>query len=217
MNTRAVARWLRKKSAAWVLQLSEERKVHGVRVVVTCEDFRLDEDYVFQRMQEALDLLATYAPHFLRRMQHDLDLIWVRRHPMTRASYDGRLRACILDLPFFVANPEFTPAQVAASIVHEATHARLARAGVSYHEYRRDRVERICRKAELKFGKRIPDGGPVVERARSALSDDAQPYLSDHELREMHLRAAELRWEELRLPRWLKSLLGRIRKRNRAA
>ena len=67
-------------------------------------------------------------------------------------------------------NPRHTLAEIAASIVHEATHARIAaRCGPLPQSYRA-REERLCRQAELEFGLAMPGGAVVVERARQALS-----------------------------------------------
>ena len=41
----------------------------------------------------------------------------------------------------FLANPETSVEMIASTIVHEATHAKLERLGVSYAEDRRARIE----------------------------------------------------------------------------
>jgi hypothetical protein len=70
-------------------------------------------------------------------------------------------------------NPAHSLAGIAASIVHEATHARIASRCGPLPASVRPREERLCRRAELEFGLAIADT-TVVERARRslALSDD---------------------------------------------
>ena len=59
--------------------------------------------------------------------------------------------------------------EIAASISHEATHARIATRCGHLPEQQRAREERLCRKAELEFGLAVPNGEVVVERACEAL------------------------------------------------
>jgi hypothetical protein len=147
--------------------MEEQHRLHGlpVRIVNTRPD--IDSAQVLARVAQALDLIATYAPRHLRHMQEDLAGIVVRRFPC-RGAFFHQERECLVELTFTV-NSRHTLAEIAASIVHEATHARIAaRCGTLPNE-QRAREERLCRKAELEFGLAIPDGAVVVERARGAL------------------------------------------------
>ena len=85
-----------------------------------------------------------------------------------RGAFFPQTRECLVELTFTV-NPAHTLPEVAASIVHEATHARIAARCGTLPETLRPREERICRRAELDFGTMLPDGAVVVERARRAL------------------------------------------------
>jgi hypothetical protein len=123
---------------------------------------------VLQRLADALDLIATYAPRRFRRMHQDLAGLVVRRFPC-RGAYFPRERECLVELTFIV-NPCHTLEEIASSIVHEATHARIARMSGSLPQEQRAREERLCREAELEFGLGLPDGAGVVERARWALA-----------------------------------------------
>ena len=73
---------------------------------------------------------------------------------------------CAVELTF-VVNPTFNLAQVAATILHEAMHARLHTLGLALDDS--PRQERFCRRAEIEFGALVPGGEPVVQRARDAL------------------------------------------------
>jgi hypothetical protein len=81
-------------------------------------------------------------------------------------------------------NPRHSLAEIAASIVHEATHARIAAMCGPLPQHQRAREERLCRAAELEFGLAIPDGAVVVERARAALA------MADRDV------APEVDWEQ---------------------
>jgi hypothetical protein len=141
--------------------------VHGLAVEIENSRQDIDTRLVLDRLTRALDLIATHAPRRLRRMQHDVAGIVVRRFPC-RGAFFHRERECLVELTFTV-NPRHDLAEIAASIVHEATHARLAAMRGPLPDHQRAREERLCRKAELEFGLAIPDGNQVVDRARMAL------------------------------------------------
>lgn len=148
--------------------MTEEHRVRGLRVRIESTRPDIDAAEVLARLGRALDLIATYAPPRFRRMQQDLAGIVVRRFAC-RGAFFPQERECLVELTFAV-NPRHSLAEIAASMVHEATHARLAAMCGPLPQHHRAREERMCRKAELEFGLAIPDGGVVVERARAALA-----------------------------------------------
>ena len=148
--------------------LTERRQIRGMRVSILNTRRDIATRDVIERLTGALDLIATYAPRRFRRLQQDFSGIMVRRFPCRGAFFHGS-RECLVELTFTV-NPRHTLAEIAASIVHEATHARVARMCDPLPAEQRPREERLCRKAELEFGLALPDGAVVVERARSSLT-----------------------------------------------
>ncbi|HEX2249248.1 MAG TPA: hypothetical protein VHH32_02815 [Gemmatimonadales bacterium] len=128
----------------------------------------IDSAQVLARLGQALDLIATYAPHRFRRMRRDLAGIVVQRFPC-RGAFFPQTSECLVELTFTV-NPQHTIAEIAASMVHEGIHARIARMCGTLPEAQRAREERLCRRAELEFGRLLPDGEVVIERARQALA-----------------------------------------------
>ena len=156
--------------------VTESRLVHGVRVDVVNTRPDIDTERVFRRAESVLALVQRYQPWRFAHLGRDLDGIVVRRFP-SRGAYFSETRSCLLELTF-MANEQFSDAQVAACLVHEGTHARLdhlaSRFGVTSFSEAPARHERICRRAELSFGLVVPDGAPVVERALAslALTDD---------------------------------------------
>jgi hypothetical protein len=145
----------------------EQHWIGGLRVRIENTRPDIDSADVLCRLGQALDLIATYAPRRLRRMEQDFAGIVVRRFPC-RGAFFHQERECLVELTFTV-NPRHRLAEIAASIVHEATHARVAAMCGPLPDHHRPREERLCRKAELEFGLAIPDGRVVVERARTAL------------------------------------------------
>lgn len=146
---------------------AQQREIHGlpVRIVNTRPD--IQNEQVVQRLSAALDLVATYAPRCYRRLGTDLAGFVVERFAC-RGAFFPMSRECLVELTFTV-NPEVSLPEIAASIVHEATHARVAH-WCSSPPPHRGREERLCRRAELDFGLALPDGAAVVQRARAALA-----------------------------------------------
>jgi hypothetical protein len=138
----------------------------GVRLTNTRPD--IDSRDVLDRLAGALDLIALHAPRRFSRLRQDIRRFVVHRFPC-RGAFFPQTGECLVELTFTV-NPRHTLAEIAASIVHEATHARIAARFGALPRSCRAREERLCRQAELEFGLAFPEGATVVERARQALS-----------------------------------------------
>ena len=146
----------------------EHRLVHGlpVRILNTRPEIRTEQ--VVERLTAALDLIARYAPRRYRRLRQDVSGFLVQRFAC-RGAFFPDSRECLVELTFTV-NPRHGLPEIAASIVHEATHARVARICRTRPPDRPAREERLCRRAELELGLALPDGVVVVQRARDALA-----------------------------------------------
>ena len=158
-----------------MLPTVETYLVRGFRVVVENTRPDIATGDVLDRLDDALALIDRYDAWRLRHLLRDLAYFRVARFPC-RGAYFPDERACLTELTF-LARRDITAAPVAASIVHEGTHARLHRRGCAGRTRDLAREERICRRAELDFGLALPQelGGPVVARAAAALaSSDAE-------------------------------------------
>ena len=157
--------WVRKR-------FSEKLEIEGFHVVL--ENWRrdIDSEDVLARFRESLALLEQVQPWRVAHMRRDVLHFWIVRQPV-RGMYLPSQRVVMTELTF-LARRDISPAVVAASILHEATHARIHGMRLRPESWNRDREERICRRAELEFGRALPssDGRPVIERAELSL---AQP------------------------------------------
>ena len=144
------------------------RVIHEIPTRIANSRPDIDVEQVVQRLGAAVDLVARYAPRNYRRLREDVAGFVVERFPC-RGAFFPDSGECLVELTFTV-NPRHSLGEIAASIVHEATHARLARRCGSLPPGRRAREERLCRMAELQFGLALPDGDVVVERARASLA-----------------------------------------------
>lgn len=148
---------------------SSVHEVRGFRVVVENTRPDIATADVLERLEEALGLIATYQPWRLAHLRRDLEEFWVIRYAC-RGAYFPADRACLTELTF-LNRRDITAAPVASSIVHEGIHARVHAMGVSPESRDLAREERLCRRAELEFGRALPPelGAPVVARASESL------------------------------------------------
>lgn len=150
--------------------MPHEPAVFSVRdfdVVVDNQRADIRTDDVLQRLHDALGLIERYQPWRLRHLHEDLRYFLVIRYPC-RGAYFPAERACMTELTF-LARTDITAAPVASSVVHEGMHARVHMMGVGARDPARE--ERLCRRAELDFGRALPPelGAPVIERAVASL------------------------------------------------
>lgn len=143
---------------------SPHYEVRGISVVVDNTRPDIDTADVLARLDRTLALIETHVPHHFRHLKRDFAYIVVQRFAC-RGAYFHEQRACLVELTFTV-NPDFSDAEVAATILHEAMHARLHQLGFPLEMEDRARQERFCRRAEIEFGLLAPNGNRVVERAQ---------------------------------------------------
>ena len=152
--------------------------VRGIPVVVNNTRPDIDTNDVLARLDRTLALIQRYVPHHFRHLQRDFAYILVERFAC-RGAYFHEQKACLVELTFSV-NPAFSDAEVGATILHEAMHARLDNLGFPLEMADRARQERFCRRAEIEFGELVPGGERVVQRARFTLAqsdEDVAPII----------------------------------------
>ncbi len=139
-------------------------EVRGIPVVINNTRRDIKTADVLARLERTLALIERFVPHHFRHLKRDFAYIIVERFAC-RGAYFHERRACLVELTFSV-NPDFSDAEVAATILHEAMHARLHQLGFPLEMEDRARQERFCRRAEIEFGLLVPNGERVVERAQ---------------------------------------------------
>src|SRR5207248_2386054 len=157
-------------------------EVLGIRVLVENTRPDIETRDIIARLEASLGLIQEYVPHHFRHLQRHVNHIIVKRFAC-RGAYFYRERACLVELTFSVKK-EFSDAEVAATILHEAMHARLHALGFPLEMEDRARQERFCRRAEIEFGELVPNGQKIVDRAQwsAALSDEEVAPEIDPEL-----------------------------------
>jgi hypothetical protein len=171
-------------------------EVRGIPVVVHNTRADINTEDVVARLERTLALIERHVPHHFRHLKRDFSYVVVQRFAC-RGAYFHEQRACLVELTFTV-NPDFSDAEVAATILHEAMHARLHELGFPLEMEDRARQERFCRRAEIEFGQLVPGGDRVVERASWTveLSDEEvapviDPNLAAQRIAEVDRQAAD--------------------------
>jgi len=188
-----------------LLRLSSTRSADGVLIATDAGE----TEAVLERVGAAIALIKARDPLRHRRMTRDLDRVWVRLLPGVSGSYRHSIRTCQLDTRFVLAETT-SVAVIAATILHEATHARLMACGFDYAEGRRQRIEAICLRREIAFARTLPDGREVRERAEWALEAPAATW-ADESLARLGHDDTESQMRHLRFPPWLMRCLLAVR------
>jgi hypothetical protein len=188
------------------LALFNVRPVEGLRVAT----FKDEPKCTDQLIEEALKLIRTYDPARFARILMDMPGgLHVSPLAGDYAQFNLTRLSCELNSRCFreVRDPE----RLAAIIVHEATHARLSKIGIGYHEPVRLRIEAICLRREIAFGRKLPNGEACAREAQQALSS---LLVSDYTDSSFALRAARHRVRIMRtlrkkgVPNWSIRMLG---------
>jgi hypothetical protein len=176
---------LLRKLSAWTPPPEQElHEICGFQVVVENSRADIETHAVLERLAEALSLIERYQPHRYWHLKRDLSHIWIVRFPC-RGAYFPHNRSCLTELTF-LARRDISAAVVASSVLHEGVHARVAQFrrhfGAMKNADDPAREERLCRKAEVSFGRALPWelGAPVIERALQTLSladEDVAPVI----------------------------------------
>jgi len=172
-----------------------QRNLQGF--VLACVTVGGDCETFFTKCSEALALMRTVAPRRFHRMQRDVRIVGLSSRGASY--YERLLKAIFLDVDVLKSD---VPA-IAATIVHEATHARLHRSRVRAYSAERDRHERICIAAEIDFASRLPDSADLVARLRRSAEN---PWWNEAGRRAQITRVVERH----HLPSWLERLLVRF-------
>jgi len=175
-----------------VLLLCAKRTFEGVRVYLEPATDRADD--VFATMEEALGLIAMHAPRILRRLRHDLRYIVVESQPAPSAHYDSTERACFVDTRYV---NEWPVEYIAATLVHEAAHARIDRRGILYSNDKRRRIEQRCVREQIDFARLLPDDNTELLAHLEANLD--RVWYTDSMLWDRQLRTMR----HLGMPRWV--------------
>jgi hypothetical protein len=190
--------------------LTDRRTLHGLPVSILHNSVECERENLWSNLTAALEVIAEFKPIWISRMRVHGVKIRVQSTPGTRAKLlPGP--TTVLDC-YFVGSHR--PAQIASSIVHEATHARIRAAGIPFVRETLAKEERICRRAEFRFGRALLEGG---QEGADLVLGRVEPFLTapDDEIavfvdpRDLVVLARIQQLKELPVPRRVKRWLAR--------
>jgi hypothetical protein len=171
--------------------------------------FEMDSGPILERVEQALLLLEQYDERRYDRLRRELSRIRVRLLTDGQGCFNAALRACELDTRF-VLDERTTPSELAATIIHEGTHARFENRGVRYQGELRHRIEAACFREEIAFSSRLPDGAEIRERAERWMAVPKQ-FWSDEAREQQYLDGALNTLRHVGVPDWVLPILRKLR------
>jgi hypothetical protein len=195
-----------------VFRLAKKERFAGVPVGTIAPEYPRNE--LIGKTRAALDLLAEFDPRSLHRLRRLVAGVFIFDETGPWGAWMRGPRLIRLN-ERYVAAPATTDADVAATIVHETTHAWLESLGFTYRAERRPRIEAICHRAEAALARRLPNGAALAsyceERAAAVLSQSDADW-SDAAF----LKKDATRLRALYVPEWLVEWYVRRRSRRAA-
>ncbi|HLY44435.1 MAG TPA: hypothetical protein VKQ73_02555 [Stellaceae bacterium] len=164
--------------------MSHSRRIDGLWVGYWVGDNK-NPSAALDRVETALGLIKLYDPVRYRHLVRDLERIWVTLLPASRAQFRRALKMCVLDERYVLAETT-QPEQIASTIVHEATHARLIGCGIGYQPEMRARVEAACFRRQRVFAARLPNGDQAREEAERRLTGYPSEFWTDASFDDRH-------------------------------
>ena len=157
-----------------------------------------------ERVASALSLIRAVAPTRYSCLRRDLPRIFLGgTHNLGECHFPTGI--CLLQSEYVVA-PTTTPERLALLLMHEGMHARLHRAGFTYDEPRRARIERLCVTAEMLLARRLPNAEALVAEIEAGLPSASDPHWTNEAMFQRRLDAL---MERGRLGRfWARILRG---------
>jgi hypothetical protein len=152
------------------------RLIQGLPVRLVTGSFEAEAAY--DRIASGLALLACYHPPILARLRRDAQgiLVWETESSSALAAWHFGVKLIIVDARLLF-DRETTPAKIAATLAHEATHRRLDQFG--YPPEKRARIEALCFRRERAFARRLPDSHELVAEIERQLQRDPSYWADD--------------------------------------
>jgi len=176
-----------------MLYFSFHDVVDGLKISAFVD--RKESAAVLASVRQALELLKSTDAHRYRRVVRRLDHVLLAPTPI-QGEYAHALRRCILSKNMALAGEI---RRLAVTLVHEATHAELFDRGIGYGLEIRARVEDVCARQELAFGRRLPENDDLIEESEERLSLPDDTW-SDENLVQHQLAIME---QEGTVPKWM--------------
>jgi hypothetical protein len=146
---------------------------HYREIPIVCPSFSSEVNQTAtDKVKAALTCIEKAWPEQLYRIRNFEIVIVVFWLFNASGQWNCERNAISLDRDF-VLDEDTLAEELASTIVHEVTHARLGQVGISSKTHSRARCERICHLAERNFAARLPES-----EARDKVEESIDWYLS---------------------------------------
>lgn len=191
-NRRVRRTW---RDVPWMLiwRLSDACQLHDVEVRAFASN--TESQAARNQLARALELIESSDPMRMRRLRRDLRGILLTS--TGAGSFLPALRICQLGMGYAL---RVQPEELAMTVVHEATHARLFQLGCGYRSVDREVIERICVEAEIRFARKLPGSEALAAKAEALLQ---RRWWTE----EAALTSAHTSLRQLEVPEWLLRVL----------
>jgi hypothetical protein len=208
MATNARAKSLADWILLWFFRNSERREILGVPVGVP-SDLR-NTDAAFAKITSAFDLLHAHGTRSFDDMQRHTNGVFVWATAGARGEWHPRARLVVLE-ETYVCHEGTSAREIASTLVHESTHARLDAKGFAYSGERRARIENVCFRRQLAFARRLAEPGELVGQAERQLRRPPSDFTS-----EAWRQRSVAKLISLGVPKWLAHAIEWIARRRAA-
>jgi hypothetical protein len=189
----------------WVVRHAERREILGVPVIVP--GGTRGDDEAFAKITSALDLLRDHGSRTLDDIRRHTNGVFVWVTAGARGEWHRETGLVVLE-EAYVCHGGTSARDVASTLVHESTHARLDAKGFEYSPEQRQRIERVCFRRQLAFARRLSEPGDLVGQAQQQLQRSPDYFTG-----EAWRQRAVVKLIELGVPRWLAQAIGWIARR----
>ena len=168
------------QQAEWLLGSSD--LVHGIPVRIYAVETAGHND-LRGLLATGLDYLAKYGPRQYKQLRHRIRRMSICRLPHLHGHFEESGPTIVI-AEDFLKRSAHRPVEVASTLVHEATHARLHRLGIRYTDRTYVRVEQACTQEELRFLSQVPeaDAADLLQEVRSRFESAATLWSRDVDL-----------------------------------
>lgn len=143
---------------------------------------------IFESVIDALMLIEEVDPNRFARIRNEMPRIFIRRGG--GSEYRGLTETCVLEFNHARADSK---GNIALTLVHEAAHARIYKAGIRYWPDLVERIEVRCVKEQIAFARRLGvvgwDVGATLRYLETRLSSESRTPETRHHWRLRALRA----------------------------
>jgi hypothetical protein len=176
-----------------VVRNAERREILGTPVIVP--GGTRGDDEAFANITSALDLLRDHGSRTLDDIRRHTNGVFVWVTAGARGEWHHETRLVILE-ETYVYHGCTSARDIASTLVHESTHARLDAKGFEYSPEQRERIERVCFRRQLAFARRLSEPGDLVGQAERQLQRSPHYFT-----REAWRQRAVVKLIELGVPR----------------